>query len=260
MPTSSLLRYIIRPNHINWTPKNLAKKLEIETRRWPRNTNWGQFDFDKDFFMTYPHGSTVKTEEPTVYSMLRSFWGAGKLGQRAYLNSKNIPTPATWGINWNADLPSIPNKIICRPPTHQDGSDYRIVSNIEEIQMGEYASKAFPKDSEFRIVYVLGEPLITIEKYLSTLETIEPDVAQIMPWNEANKCMWRTIRNDSNLLSHTDIHSRLAVLPIIQHSHIIGVDIMCAGHTWVITEFNACPTLKVSNHLEQVSNYVQANK
>ena len=253
------LRYIVHGPHITWTPTNLASRLEVSTKTWPRADNWGKFEYGQDFFMSYPDIKRVNTHTARKrgeYEQLNRFWRKPKINQREYLHRHNIPIPATFGINWNANLPSTPNRYICREAQHQRGEGYRITSDPSDIRMGEYMSRVFPKDSEWRILYVLGKPLFAIRKYLADdvqLNTWEP-------WTDSNRCYWMTVHQArNNRLLNTDVYDRLAALPIIKLSHIIGVDIMLAENTYVITEFNATPTLKVSNHLDMVAQYVRNN-
>jgi hypothetical protein len=257
------VRFIIRPSDIRRTPRELASRFAVETRRYPSRIRT-VFDYRRDLFLIYPppqsvynrpsRGANGQFQSVYPYERLYSFFSSNKAAQRQTLKLNGIPVPETYTDRYEAAY-AIGGTWIVRPLRHSGGQGYRITTNATDFQHGEYLSRVFPKDHEYRIIFVLGEPLITLYKRVP--EGLSPQ----LPWNHANGSTFVTVNDIRKCrLSRTNIYDVLRSLPIIKYGHIIAADILWSnGNGYVICELNTCPGLTIDNNLERVASYVETH-
>ena len=149
--------------------------------------------------------------------------------------------------------PSNPAKYIVRPYRHTAGQGYRLTSSPTDFEEGrEYIQEVYPKNHEYRVITVRGEPLITLYKR-------RPEgLAQDQPWNHANGSNFVTVLNpDNNRLRHTDIYERIRAAGLLKHLDLVGIDVMIANlGQYVITEFNLCPAITIEQNLQRIKEHV----
>lgn len=249
------VRYIVRPSHIHRTPAALARILGVPTRRYP-SSRPQLYNFDRSLFTIYPHPQNVITSDTTSYHQLHQFFSANKVLQRLTIQAHELPIPPTFASPNHPYLTSTTaTQFVVRPLRHFGGRGYRITTDPTDFTNGrEYISELFRKTHEYRIVCVFGNPLITLRK------RVPPHLRPEQPWNHTHGSYFQTIQDVSrcNLATYTDVYDRLRRNPIIQHAHIVGVDVLfnINDRRYVITEFNACPALAIDNNLQKVADHV----
>lgn len=235
------MRYIIRPEHISKTPKALAAALGVQTRAYPNFTS-GKADWQQDLFLVYPPTDTVQHHN-TAYGRCRSFFSKSKAGQRLALQEAGLPIPKTWISKSEVAAVTHANgqKYVVRPYRHEGGHDYKVTSNPLDFQEGvEYISELWPKDREYRILFVFGTPLVFWQKKPN--DGVAADAA----WgNENGRYLTITDWNASYLKWHTTAFADIAANPVVKAAHIVAVDILYneAKKQYVVLEFNVCPSL-----------------
>ncbi|SHH47605.1 hypothetical protein SAMN05444169_7641 [Bradyrhizobium erythrophlei] len=263
-------RWIIRPRKISTTPRLLASKLGIQTRSYPSARNQRQgFNFDRDFFLVYPdptfvgHSAFGGDDGALCYEQLYRFFSQSKAGQRVLLRQSGLPIPDTtssqivasnWLVQRNEQTGRFqahqPNSFIVRPLRHSGGSGFRLTSDPTDFIAGqEYVQRLFPKTREYRLIYVKGQLAVTLRK------KVREGTRADQPWNHAVGATFQTVNDlPSCKLTGTDIFTRLSTQPIIQHAHLVAVDVLYARGKYVICEFNSCPGLSIESNLMRIVN------
>lgn len=287
-----MVRFIIRPASIRTTPKLLKESLGAErTLRWPNNSRHRP-SWLKDFFLTYPpieeleeyaesivsarrSGNNTGIAQPTGnrdlpqswmdnYSAARAFASATKPEQRRAIDSLGFPVPQTstqhnnvWFGRSQLDSNQTNDRTyIVRPLRHTGGQGWRLTGSPTDFEAGrEYIQEVYPKDHEYRIIAVRGEPLITLYKRRPEHLTFE------QPWNHTNGSSFVTVHNpDNNRLRHTDIYTRIAATELFKSLDLIGLDIMLSRRNhYVITEVNLCPAITIPGNLQRIKDHVDHN-
>lgn len=172
------------------------------------------------------------------------------------MHDYNIPIPKTLGINLdNSELN--PNKqYIHRPYRHRSGHHFRVINHLDiaQIETG-YISEVFPKQWEYRLIYIKGELALTLLKRAP--KHLQPHD----PWNHTNGAYFVTVQNPSNnRMRHTNALQILEQTPITQYAHLIAYDILLShDYNWVVTEANFCPSLTIDNNLAHIGCKIREN-
>lgn len=241
---------IIRPQGIHYTPRNIARALNWETRYYPNPRL--RPDYTSDFLMVAVDPRCLRNSPPE-YTDVFEFASANKLGQRQRLHRLGLAIPATTGRH--NQLPA-GGRYVVRPLRHSRGVGYRVTESPNDFQEGvEYISALFKKKREYRVIFVFGKPLILLRKKPN--EGVRYDQA----WGH-ELSTFKTV-NDwaASPLSGTDCLQRLTDCPIIKHSHIIAADILfnnALQQPWVVLEFNFCPGVTIDNNLQTVVEAIRA--
>lgn len=269
-----MTRFVLRPHGIRTTPRLLAEALSARgTRRWPsymKNDQSYLPSFTQDFFLTYPdpiyitegrEATNANFELLKKYRPLRRFASTTKPEQRRLLSLAMVPCPKYAVTLRDASVvfsgDGHGKKYIVRPLRHSQGKDYRLTSDWNDFSEGrEYISELFKKNYEYRVIFCLGSPLITLIKKIPNGLSYEE------PWNHANGSRFVTVENyDNNRLRKTDAIERLSNFEVIQTAHLVAADILLSGSTeYVITELNFCPALTIPNNLEKVAQHVSSHR
>lgn len=230
-------RYIIRHPHILTSPKELAHALGKRTRvARPGHEAW----FGRDFFMHYPSPNVVRGNVQE-YQPLWEFFDANKRDQRRILARQGLPVPTEAGVQGSAP------PYVVRPLRHQGGHGWRITDQSTDYHPArEYITSLFPKTHEYRLIFVLGKPIIFLKKVSAGDRRLRADE----PWNHGNTNFSTIPAADwprSNLRTSTNCFDALVGNPVLQHAHYVGVDILYHGpsHVWTVCEFNSCPALTI---------------
>jgi hypothetical protein len=244
-------RFVVRPSSILTTPRLLAEYLGAETRRWPAQTNT-KFDLSKDFFMAFPDPERINLSSPgrELYVKQRTFYLAHKAEQRREMMLAGIPVPRTYINKWEAAWANEPGKkFVVRPMRHREGRNYRITTDASDfVQGNEYVAEVFPKNKEYRVIFVLGEPLVFLYKHLP--KPIPAD----MPWGYDQGAYFLTLREaERSPLARTGVLDRLIKFERVKNANIVAADIMVDTNTGYSTaapracvaELNTCPALNV---------------
>jgi hypothetical protein len=249
------IRYVIRPPSIGKTPRAIANALGVETRRSDATRTVESFDWERDLFLGYPEPGRVRTLPSSTYGDVHSFIRSSKAQQRRLVAALGVCTPAT-ATSHDELRPGAALGFIVRRNHHSGGRHYRLTQDPNDFIEGEeYIQEVYPKDREYRIIFVFGEPLITLHK-------VKPEgVDQAAAWNHATGASFQTINNErNNRLAGTDVYSRLASLPIIIHGHIIAADVMWSDSLgYSVCELNSCPGITIPANLERIVSHVQGH-
>lgn len=250
------MRYIIRPRHINTTPKILKEALGAE-RCVPYGANYLSNrwvpDWRSDLFLVYPPGALVGNADES-YRSIRNFSQSTKAAQRQLLAEAgcSIPGKPVPGRRHNDGGAS---QCIVRPLRHFGGRGWRLTSDPDDYDADkEYIQELYPKTHEYRILFVFGTPLITLYK------KVPEGTPQDQPWNHAT-CGARFITvndHENNRLRHFDIYDRLAAVDVIKHAHIVAADVMYANKNTgcVVSELNFCPSITIPTNVTKVAQHV----
>lgn len=256
------IRNIIRPSNILTTPKLLQEVLGASrTRSWPREGEIRRnfYDFDRDLFLIYPPPSVVTTTNPERYADVHRFFSASKPVQRGLLEQCGVGVIPY--ITRKGDASALlskryveENTFIVRPMRHSGGRDYKVTDSPTDFEEGkEYLSVLFPKRREYRVIFFKGSPIITLRK--RTPDGLDRTAA----WNHANGSVFVTVEHEiNNHLLKTSVMDDLTNCPIVQNSHLIGVDILLdkGSKKYAVLEINACPALTLEHNLEKVKEIV----
>jgi hypothetical protein len=285
-------RYIIRPRGISSTPKQLKASLGAQrTLQYPfthrRRPSWLQ-----DFFLTYPPAEELEEHvllrnslERSPYSntesfrehihtcgfprqldhyrIARAFTVSSKASQRKQLASDTFPTPPTATRNEDArtlagvvrDLEFPSRSYIVRPLRHSRGEGWRITEDPTDFIEGqEYIQAVYPKNHEYRVIAVRGEPLITL------LKRVPEGFPRSQPWNHSNGSSFVTVVDPSNnRLRHTNVYDLIRSSQLLQSIDLAGIDIMYRREgEYAVAEVNLCPSLQIPSNLEKVARYVHS--
>jgi hypothetical protein len=235
-------RFVIRPDGMMTTPKAIAIGLGAKTRAasWFRTQPRGHRytpDWNRDFFMAYVPGVGVPEE-------LLHFYTRHKGGQRALIRASGVKVPD----DYPADV------WVRRPIRHSCGVGFEVIrgEHPEYNPNTHYISPLFPKQWEYRLVYVRGVHTVTLYKRVN--EDTPPDV----PWNHTHGATFVTTEDwNTCRLRHTSVLADLANNPITNNAHLVAVDVMLRnrrGGIWeyAVAEFNFCPSLSIETNLQKV--------
>ena len=148
-------------------------------------------------------------------------------------------------------------RFIVRPLRHSQGRGWRIADNPADFTEGsEYVQAIYPKNHEYRIIAIRGEPLITL------LKRIPDGLPRSQPWNHSNGSSFVTVTDPSNnRLRHTDLYDRIASTPLFKSIDLIGFDVMYRRNgEYALCEVNLCPALQISSNIEKVACYVRSDR
>lgn len=252
-----MIRYVVRYKSVRRSPALLAEALGVQTRRYPGRLMKAP-SYNRDLLFVYPRpeelletGSTTRE----IVHQLHGFFNCNKYSQRRYLQATGIPIPWTAGnLSETSTAPSNTSFVV-RPLRHSQSQNFRVTTSVQDFSPGqEYISSLFPKTREYRILYVLGKPLIILRKKPN--EGVGPEEA----WGHVNS-HFQTIQDVPNCkLSGTDIFSRLGQCPIVQNAHILGVDVLWNRHGYVVLEFNSSPALTIENNISKVAEFIKQQR
>jgi len=281
------IKYILRPDNILTTPTLLKEGLNAirtikateptTTNRTVnphrRNLSMAILANPSRTFFTCYHGTRIngflhselessntriRPHSPTtsILSSLHTFFSKNKYEQRKEIGVQGICVPPSAITQAEAnELPNYGLGFVSRPFHHRGGSGWNRVDSTGAWNGSGYLSPIFPKRFEFRVIFVLGRPLITLRKRVTERD---PTV----PWNHTMGSTFITVNDPNNnyITKYTDLVDRLCTLPIIMMSDLIGVDVMMnSNHEYQVCEFNTCPALTIENNLSSIIEYIQNN-
>src|SRR5882672_9687632 len=220
-----MIRRIIRHPKILTTPRLLAQALNVPLRRSPGNLR--PVSLRTDFLMTAPPLDAISPLERLAYQPCFNFWASTKKHQRLSITQAGLNTPAMNEAPY-----------VVRPLRHQGGNGFRVTQEPGDFNPAtEYICSLFKKDTEYRIIYVYGKPVLLLRKQPN--EGVGFDA----PWNFGNS-HFVTVDDvpRSNLRTHTDIYDKLAQHDVIRDSHYVGVDVLyrTKSREYVVCEYNSC--------------------
>lgn len=254
-----VIEYVVRPASILNTPRNLADAFKAKLLKYRNGSLVPQITptWDSTLLLVYPPAECLDAA-PDFYPELRDFFAADKCGQRRRLGKLGIPVPPTF--RWKNDAAAYgaahPGaKYVVRPMRTVRGQGYDVrtdPTNFEEKV--QFCSRLFPKTREYRVIFVFGTALLTIEK------RVPPTLSWKDPWNHDNGATFVTISGNCSL-HQSDFYGRLEGCSIIRHADIVAADVLWTddqnaavefNSPYLITEFNVCPGLGPDNRAKVV--------
>lgn len=249
--------FVVRPAKIRTTPQAVAQELGCQTRRYPSRRH-RLYDYNRDFFMAPVNPQDVQNA-PQGYTDLYHFLSRDKYGQRLLLGRLGVPIPKTVGSHRQARevFGDGGSRYVVRPLRHSGGRGYRVTENPLDFQERiEYLSELYPKKREYRVIFVFGNPLITLRK------KPHGEATEAEPWGHVNST-FQTIKDVAGgKLANTDFYWRLAHNPIIRAAHILAVDVVWngkrEGQEYAVLEFNTCPGIDIDANRAKVVEAIRA--
>jgi hypothetical protein len=144
---------------------------------------------------------------------------------------------------------------IVRPLRHTQGRGWRTTDDPTDFIEGqEYIQAVYPKNHEYRVIAVRGEPLITL------LKRVPEGFPRSQPWNHTNGSSFVTVTDPYlDRLRHCDIYDRIQSSPLLRSIDLAGIDIMYRREgEYAVAEVNLCPSLQIPTNLEKVARYVHS--
>lgn len=272
------VRCIVRPPGIITTPKLLKRVLGARrTISGDRQPSWFQ-----DFFLYYPpieelieYGLTrpsslsrqINNLRPEYtfrfgndwvdgYRQIHAFCSSSKPAQRFRLHGYGFPIPPTFDRQSTAagcSGPSYSGQYIVRPKRHRSGIGWRLTRSITDFnEQSEYIQELYPKNHEYRVIAIRGEPIVTL------LKRVPENTPRASPWNHSCGSSFVTVHSDeNNRLRHTNIYDLIRETPLFKHMDLIGVDVMYRRDgQYAVSEVNTCPALQIPSSIEKVARHV----
>lgn len=272
-----MIRYIVRPQTILTTPRLLRNTFNARRTIVPHNSK-RLFSYTNDFLLSYPKPDQLEEFNSAFtrwqrndlvrqrvslsqYQRLLDFQRASKLVQRQHLEQHGVVVPESFGSASIASdhlsrsrMSDIFTPWVVRPLSHSKGIGYRITNDpLDFIEGKEYISRLYPKEHEYRVIFVYGTPLITL------LKRVPDDIDRNGPWNHEAGSSFVTVNDpNKNRLRHFDVIERLREFPVVQTAHLVGADIMLGPDKsgYAVTELNFCPSITIPANLERIKQHV----
>jgi hypothetical protein len=244
------MRYLVKPSKFRKTPLLLkhvlgARKLVSYPGRFQP-----ALDYARDFFLALPPRDqypNLISNVPPVYDFLSTFYTSSKSVQRTYISSSGLKTPESYASS----------AYIVRPLRHFGGHNYRITEDPEDYNpTTEYISPAFPKWREYRVVFVLGTPLILLRKKPG------PDSGPFDPWNHTTGSSFQTVNNrEESPLSSSSFFTDAASFCVLRDTHLVAVDVLLSEQRdYAVTEVNFSPAVSIPNNIEVIAHHVSLSR
>lgn len=237
------MRFVVKPARFRKTPLLLkrvlgARKLVSYPGRYQPT-----LDYRQDLFLAYPQSGRYPNpivNVPDSYEYLSSFYTQSKHSQRGLLLQSGLKTPEVF--------PSL--NFIVRPLRHFGGFDYRITEDENDYDPDtQYISPAFHKYREYRVIFVLGTPLIVLRKKPG------PGVGPFDAWNHASGSYFQTVLERSGPLFSTSFIEDASNVPVLRDTHLVAADVLVdRDSNYAVTEVNFSPAISIPANLEVIQN------
>jgi hypothetical protein len=217
------------------------------------------FDYTQDFFMAPVRPEDVRNA-PVGYAELYHFLSRDKYSQRKALAAARLPIPVTVGSHAQARDAfgtRTGGKYVVRPLRHSGGANYRVTEDYLDFRPGEeYLSELYPKKREYRVIFVFGNPLVSLRKKPHGEATEEA------PWGHVNST-FQTINDVAgSRLAQTDFYWRLAHCNLVRSAHILALDVLYnqkrENDPYVVLEANTCPGLQIDDNRAKIVEVINA--
>lgn len=243
-------RFIVKPKHFRKSPLALKRALPaLKLVSYPGRYQ-PALDYLQDLFLAYPpidQYPNLIDNVPSSYGFLSSFYSSNKATQRSLIRDlSNLKTPESYASS----------HFIVRPLRHFGGHDYRITTDPSDFNPeAEYIAPAFPKKREYRVIFVMGSPLILLRKKPG--EGAQPFDA----WNHSNGSFFQTVNNVAESpLFQTSFFSDAESFVCLKDTHLIAADVLLGdGNSYAVTELNFSPALSIVSNLERIAHVFASN-
>jgi hypothetical protein len=239
------MRFVVKPSKFRKTPLLLKRALGAQKLVSIPGRYQPALDYTQDLFLAFPQRNRYPnpiTNVPDSYDFLASFYSLTKHAQRGVLINSSIKTPEVYTSS---------RHFVVRPLRHFGGFDYRITEDPSDYDPAtQYISPAIDKWREYRVLFVLGEPLVILRKKPG------PDSGPFDAWNYSSGSYFQTVheRDDSPLL-RTSFLEDAADFAVSRDTHLVAADVLIDRDcNYAVTEFNFSPALSISSNIEVITN------
>lgn len=252
-----MIRYVVRPSGILSTPTRLKDALSAHSV--VKYSDNKRFKPLVDFFLAYPPEGRIEPAPGLEYSTLRHFFLSNKYEQRRAIHAAGLSVPETIGINLEATVPeplqtSISREaFVIRPMRHMGGNGWRLDTEYDPRQ--EYASRLFPKEREYRVIYCRGKHVVTLSKRVPT------GLGTDRPWNHTLGCRFNSLNDErtTKLYRNTDFYTHADCSTVVRNADLVAVDVMMsADNRYAVCEFNFAPSISIQRTLDKIKEIVNA--
>lgn len=239
------MRYVVKPNKFRMTPLLLKRALGARKLVSFPGRFQPALDYARDLFLAFPqHGRYPNpiVNVPDSYDFLSAFYAQSKHSQRGLLIQSGMKTPEAYASN--------ATHFVVRPLRHFGGHDYRITTDPDDYNPdAEYISPAFSKWREYRVVFVLGSPLIVLRKKPG------PGCGPFDAWNHTSGSYFQTVHERNGPLFDTTFLSDANNFCVLRDTHIVAADVMVnSTHDYATTEVNFSPAISIPANIEVIRN------
>ena len=252
------IRFVVRPEGFKRTPSKLAQALQArQTLLYAPGTPYfnrrAPLDADKDLFLCAPDVGLLPPNQRTEDRALTNrFFRATKGGQRKLLQEWGVKTPESYPACPSREDATNRTAYVVRPLRHFGGQEYRVTNSPTDFNPAlEYISPLFPKEHEYRVIYLKGQPVITLYKRLP-----ETEVNFDGPWGHDTASTFVTVNNPENNRgrNYPKFYEDFGRTPLVRGSHLLGVDVMIArNHKYAVCEVNFCPSVTIDGNLTKIA-------
>jgi hypothetical protein len=243
------MRFVVKPHKFRKTPLLLKRALGAQKLVSYPGRYQPPLDYRKDFFLAFPRLDRYPNpivNVPDSYSELSSFYASDKHTQRTVIGSSGLKTPESFASDY----------FVVRPLHHFGGHDYRVTDDPSDFDpTTEYISPAFPKWREYRVLFVLGTPLILLRKKPG------PSVGPFDAWNHANGSYFQTVHNRSESpLAASSFFADAEGFCVLRDTHLVAADVLLNERSeYAVTEVNFSPAVSIPSNLEAIAHYVSSH-
>jgi hypothetical protein len=244
------MRYLVKPSKFRKTPLLLKHVLGAQKLVSYPGRFQPALDYTRDFFLSFPplhRYPNPITNVPESYGFLSSFYTSDKHTQRKLIQESGLKTPDSYASS----------VYISRPLRHFGGHNYRITEDPTDYNPStEYISPAFPKWREYRVVFVLGTPLILLRKKPG------PSAGPFDAWNHTTGSFFQTVHHRlESPLSSTSFFSDAASFCVLRDTHLVAVDVLLSEQRdYAVTEVNFSPAVSISSNIEVIAHHVSLSR
>lgn len=238
------MRFVVKPSKFRKTPLLLKRALGAQKLVSYPGRFQPALDYHEDLFLAFPQRGRYPnpiTNVPDSYDLLSAFYTLSKHAQRGILLEYGLKTPEAYEST----------HFIVRPLRHFGGHDYRITEDPEDYDPDtQYISPAFPKWREYRVIFVLGSPLVVLRKKPG------PNLGPFDAWNYTNGSFFQTVNDRlTSPLSRTSFFENAARCIVSRDTHLVACDVLIDEDcNYAVTEFNFSPALSIPANIEVISN------
>jgi hypothetical protein len=238
------MRFVVKPSKFRKTPLLLKRALGAQKLVSFPGRFQPALDYHQDLFLAFPQIGRYPNRidnVPESYEFLSAFYSLSKHAQRGMILQSGLKTPEGFASS----------HFIVRPLRHFGGHDYRITSNPNDYNpTTQYISPAVEKWREYRVLFVLGSPLIILRKKPG------PDAGPFDAWNHASGSFFQTIHDHASCqLSRSTFFTDAGNFCVLRDSHLVAVDVLLdRNFSYAVTEVNFSPAVSIEANIEVIRN------
>lgn len=242
------MRFLVKPHKFRRTPLLLKRALGAQKLVSYPGRYQPSLDYRQDLFLAFPPADRYPNpivNVPESYAFISSFYTSSKHTQRELIRESGLKTPEDFASD----------HFVVRPLHHFGGHNYRITTEPDDFNPAEeYISPAFPKWREYRVLFVMGHPLILLRKKPG------PSVGPFEAWNHASGSYFQTvIDRAASPLSASSFLADAEGFCVLRDTHLVAADVLLnERREYAVTEVNFSPAITIPTNLEAIAHYVSS--